>query len=1065
MAQKQDKTYTAESITVLEGLEAVKRRPGMYVGDTNVRGLHHLVYEAVDNAIDEVLAGFCDNIMVKINADNSVTVSDNGRGIPVDIHPEMKKPALEVVMTMLHAGGKFDKKSYKVSGGLHGVGISVANALSKWLEVIVKRDGKIYKQRYERGKKASELETIGETSETGTSVTFLPDDTIFEVTEFQYDILANRLRELSFLNKKVRIKIFDDRDGKDEEFFYEGGISSFVEFLNKNKNVLNKTPVYIEKEKDSTQVEICLQYNDSYQETIFSFVNNINTHEGGTHLAGFKTALTRAINDYIVKRKLNGKNGEGLQGEDVREGLTAIISIRIPEPQFEGQTKTKLGNSSVKGIVDSLVYEELSNYFEENPAVGMQVVEKSLNAAKAREAARKARELTRRKSALESGSLPGKLADCQERDPSKCEIYLVEGDSAGGCFSGDTKVALTDGRNLSFKELIKEDNEGKRNFCYTIKKDGSIGIEEIKNPRITKNNTEVVKIILDKDEEIICTPDHKFMLRDGSYKVAEKLSKNDSLMPLNKRISKMGGRITIDGYEMVWDQKKNWIFTHMLSDKYNLDNNIYSMTSGDIRHHVDFNKLNNNPNNIIRLSKLNHLKLHYEQLDKTLHSPASKEKSIKAHQTEEYKKKMSEWAKTPEIKNMLSKRAKKQWENKEYKNYMNKKFIEFYKTNEDYRKENNKRLDKEQKKFWSNINNKLDASIRTKKFFDENNEAKKYLSEIAKKQWQNESLKEWRRNKTKEQWTKEFRIKRKEAYNQTYYEHTIKNLKLIYEKTKDINVAEYDKLRKETKNKNLLLFNTFVNRFFNGDVELAKESVVNYNHKIKNIEFLNEKIDVYDIEVPNTHNFALASGVFVHNSAKQARSREFQAILPLRGKILNVEKARIDKIFANNEIATMIQAIGSGISEEFNITKTRYHKIIIMTDADVDGSHISCLILTFFYRYMKQLIDAGYLYMAIPPLYKVKKGKEEFYLYNEEELNKLLEKGDYEVQRYKGLGEMNPDQLWETTMNPEKRMLKKIFIEDAVLADQMFTILMGDEVEPRRDFIFENASKVKNLDV
>ncbi len=632
MAQKQDKSYTAESITVLEGLEAVRRRSAMYIGDTGIRGLHHLVYEAVDNAIDEVLAGFCDNIIVKINADNSVTVSDNGRGIPVDIHPEIKKPALEVVMTMLHAGGKFDKKSYKVSGGLHGVGISVANALSKWLEVIIKRDGKIYKQRYERGKKVTELQTIGETSETGTSVTFLPDDTIFEVTEFQYDILANRLRELSFLNKKVRIKIFDERDGKEEEFFYEGGIASFVEFLNKNKNVLNKTPVYIEKEKDSTQVEICLQYNDGYQETIFSFVNNINTHEGGTHLAGFKTALTRAINDYIVKRKLNGKNGEGLQGEDVREGLTAIISIRIQEPQFEGQTKTKLGNSSVKGIVDSLVYEQLSNFFEENPTVGIQIVEKSLNAAKAREAARKARELTRRKSALESGSLPGKLADCQERDPSKCEIYLVEGDSAGG-------------------------------------------------------------------------------------------------------------------------------------------------------------------------------------------------------------------------------------------------------------------------------------------------------------------------------------------------------------------------------------------------------------------------------------------------SCKSARSREFQAVLPLRGKILNVEKARIDKIFANNEIATMIQAIGSGVGEEFNITKARYHKVIIMADADIDGSHISCLILTFFYRYMKPLIDAGYLYIAIPPLYKVKKGKEEFYLYNEDELNKLLEKGEYEVQRYKGLGEMNPDQLWETTMNPENRILKKVFIEDAVLADQMFTILMGDEVEPRRDFIFENASKVKNLDV
>ncbi len=630
MASAETKKYSAESITVLKDLQAVRVRPSMFIGDTNVHGLHHLVYEAVDNSIDERLAGFCSYILVKINKDGSVTVLDNGRGIPVDIHPEVKKPAVEVVLTMLHAGGKFDKKSYKVSGGLHGVGISVVNALSSFLEVEVRRDGHVYRQRFERGKKASELKVAGKSDNTGTTITFMPDTTIFETINFSFDILSTRLRELAFLNSGLKIEFIDERVQKRVLFEYAGGIKSFVEFLNKNKGTAGEI-IYLHKEKDKVDVEIALQYNDGYNDNIHSFVNNINTHEGGTHLEGFKTALTRVINNYISKKKLNGKNGFSLTGEDVREGLSCIISIKVPEPQFEGQTKTKLGNSVVKGIVDSLVYENLTNYFEENPGVARQIIEKALNAAKAREAAAKARELTRRKSVLDSGSLPGKLADCQERDPAKAELFLVEGDSAGG-------------------------------------------------------------------------------------------------------------------------------------------------------------------------------------------------------------------------------------------------------------------------------------------------------------------------------------------------------------------------------------------------------------------------------------------------SAKQGRAREFQAILPLRGKILNVEKARIDKIFENNEITIMISAIGTSVGEEFNINKARYHKIIIMADADVDGRHISCLILTFFYRYMKQLIEAGYLYIAVPPLYKVKDGKKESYLYNEDQLKEYGEK-NIEVQRYKGLGEMNPQQLWDTTMDPDVRRLKKVLIEDAILADQIFTILMGDQVAPRRNFIFENALNVKNLDI
>ena len=626
--------YKAESIVVLKDLEAVRKRSAMYIGDTGVKGLHHLVKEALDNGIDEALAGYANKINVVIHTNNSVTVEDNGRGIPVDIHPEIGKPAVEVVMTMLHAGGKFDKRTYKVSGGLHGVGISVTNALSEYLEVEIKRDEKIYKQRYEKGKTASSLEIIGETQETGTKVTFLPDNSIFTILEFDYDILANRLKELAFLNKGLRLTIKDERNNRENEFYYEGGIKSFVEELNKIKNKLHQNVIYFNKEVKNIQVEVAFQYNDSYSESVFSFVNNINTIEGGTHLIGFYTALTRAFNDYLKKKNLQ-KNGDKLTGDDIREGLTAIISLKIPEPQFEGQTKTKLGNLEVKGIVDSMIYDNFVTFLEENPNVAKAVTSKALDALRAREAARKARELARRKSVLESGSLPGKLADCQERDPSKAELFIVEGDSAGG-------------------------------------------------------------------------------------------------------------------------------------------------------------------------------------------------------------------------------------------------------------------------------------------------------------------------------------------------------------------------------------------------------------------------------------------------SSRQARAREFQAILPLKGKILNVEKARLDKMLRSNEITILISAIGSGIGEEFNINKARYHKIIIMADSDVDGQHLVTLLLTLFYRYMKPLIESGYIYIATSPLYKVNKNKKNHYVLNDNELKELLNKigdEDIEVQRFKGLGELNPEQLWETTLNPENRILKKVTIEDAVLADTIFSTLMGEEVEPRREFIMQHANEAKNLDI
>ncbi len=771
------RAYSASNIKVLEGLEGVRLRPAMYIGSTGKSGLHHLVYEVVDNAVDEAMAGYCDTIEVSLNKDGSVTVNDNGRGIPVEQHSVYKRPAVEIVVTKLHAGGKFDKGSYAISGGLHGVGISVVAALSIKMIVTIKKGGKIHRQEYKIGKPVYDLKEIGkvEGKDTGTEVTFYPDESIFSATKFDFSVLETRFREIAFLNKGVKIILKDEVSGKKETFHYEGGLLEFVKWVNKTKEELHAKPVYFIKEDSKVVVECAVQYNAGYQENVLSFVNTINTVEGGTHEVGFKTALTRAINDYSNKNKMN-KDGN-LTGDDVREGLTAIISVKVPEPQFEGQTKTKLGNSEIKGIVESVAYSALSEFFEENPAVAKRIVTKALEAQSARNAAKKAKELVRRKSAFGGGGLPGKLADCSKRKAEETEIFIVEGDSAGGCFDGDTEVALANGRNISFKQLVEEDKNGKDNYCYTIKENGSVGIGKISNPRLTKKNAEVIKVILDNGEEIICTPEHRFMLKNREYKEAQYLTNSDSLMPL------------------------------------------------------------------------------YE---------------------------------------------------------------------------------------------------------------------------------------------------------------------------KEIGIAPIN------------------------------------NHKIIGIEKINERINVYDIEVSHTHNFALASGIFVHNSAKQARNRETQAILPLKGKILNVEKANPVKVLSNEEISNLVTATGVGIGEQFDATKLRYSKVIIMTDADVDGAHIRTLLLTFFFRFMHKLIENGNVYIAVSPLYRVRK-KKVHYVYSDEELKKVIKElgQNVDVQRFKGLGEMNPEQLWETTMDPKNRLLKKVTIEDAVKADEVFSRLMGDDVEARRQFIAERAQEAE----
>ncbi len=588
--------YDASTIQVLEGLDPIRKRPGMYIGNTDVMGLHHCVFEVVDNSVDEALQGHGNRIDVTIHPDSTVTVRDYARGIPVDTHAVTGLPALEVIMTKLHAGGKFGGGGYKVSGGLHGIGVKAVNAVSEWMEVKVRKEGKVYRQRYERGIPVTPVEKIGKVDkqDTGTETTWRFDRDIFQAEGLDYSFrtLAHRFRDMCFLTPGLQITLVDEREpGLESSYCFQGGIAAFVAYLNRTRQRVHPV-IYVSREVEEVLVEVAMQYTDGYQESIHTFANNINQPEGGTHLTGFRSALTRTINDYARKVGLIKEKETNFSGEDVREGLTAIVSVKVKDPQFEAQTKIKLNNPEVKGAVESTLNEALAAWLEENPREGKEVINKVLTASRARAAMKKARDMVIRKSALESMTLPGKLADCSERDPEKTEVFLVEGDSAGGCFSGDTQVALADGRSLSFVELVAEQADGKEHFCYTIRHDGIIGVERVLHPRVTQRNVPVVRVTLDNGEVIRCTPDHRFMLRDGTYKAAADLTPDDSLMPLYRKLSDMAEPGLHQGYEMVWDPASSgWLFTHMLADWYNRWLGVYQKQDGDHCHHLDFNKL------------------------------------------------------------------------------------------------------------------------------------------------------------------------------------------------------------------------------------------------------------------------------------------------------------------------------------------------------------------------------------------------------------------------------------------------------------------------------------------
>ncbi|MFO0609902.1 MAG: ATP-binding protein [Polyangiales bacterium] len=1256
----QGEDYDASKIEVLKGLEGVRRRPGMYVGDVHDgTALHHLIWEAVDNGIDEFFAGVCTKVEVTLHADGGVTVRDNGRGIPTGIHATEGVSTVQVVLTKLHSSGKFDNSTYKVSAGTNGIGIKAVNALSERLRVEVAQDGRLWRQDYVRGEPVAPLAVVGETNQHGTSLSFKPDSAIFTMVDFSYEVIENRLRELAYLNAGLVLAISDERRGGDAvEFVQPGGIPDYVRFLNGAKVALHPEPVFLRGEVPHerggvVQIDVAMQWTDSLYESLQAFTNNTMNKDGGTHVQGFRTALTRCLNTYgAAQNLLKELKGATLQGEDAREGLTTVISVKHPSPMYNSQNKVKLISSEVAGMVASVVNDKLADFLDKNPQVAKKVIERSVLAAQAREAARKARELINRKGVLDAASLPGKLADCQERNPAACELYIVEGDSAGGCFVGDTKVALADGRSLTFLELIEEQAQGREHFAYTIRGDGVVGLERILHVRRTKQRASVVRVTLDDGEAMVCTPDHRFMLRDGSYRAAAELTPGDSLMPLYRRLSDMREPgVTIQGYEMTFDPRSSrWLFTHQLADWYNRWKGVYAEADGAHCHHVDFDKRNNNPTNLRRLSREAHLALHREHAAATLHRPDVIAKCREIRQSEGFRARMSERMKAPGTREVLSEQARAQWNDPDYKRYMAERWGAFYAEDAAYREALHARLDRAQEEYWADGSNRAAQAERVRGHFERHPERRVELAEAAKAQWSDVALRAWRGEKTAAQWTGEFREKRRTALQETYRRKTLAALKACVGPTGEVDLEAYRASRVASRDKSLLKFETLCRRYFDGDAARALDAVAHHNHRVASVEPLDERHDVYDLEVPGTHNFALASGVFVHNSAKQGRDRKYQAILPLRGKILNVERVRFEKMLTNAEIGTLITALGVTIKNDargdddsassgprLDLEKLRYHKICIMTDADVDGSHIRTLLLTFFYRQMPELVEKGYLYIAQPPLYGVRRGKKVEYVKDDDalaryvirsgteglalrgpagelrddalrdaafELHKgavLLERirlraeppvvaavartgaftqetlkdeaaiaaamekvsayvqtyepesaplrytveddhehnckrvlvrirngtagrttvvshaflggselhelerveryvrervgdgpwtvvdGDREhpaahggalyafidakgrkgtsIQRYKGLGEMSAEQLWETTMDPARRVMLRVRVEDAALTDQVMTLLMGDEVEPRRDFIEKNALNARNLDI
>ena len=1145
--------YMADSIQVLEGLEPVQKNPAMFIGDTGERGLHHLVSEAVDNAIDESLQGFCKNIKVTIHKDNSISVEDDGRGIPVDIHPQYKKPAVELVLTILHSGGKFDKKIYQVSGGLHGVGISCVNALSKRFKVIVKRDGKIYSQDFILGKKINELQTIGECNETGTKVTFLPDEKIFEKVEYNYDILYKRLRELAFLNKLIRIELKDERSNEEDTFQYSGGIKEFVQHLDKGKEVITKEPIYFEKAKDGLKVEVALQYNGGYTGSLLSFVNSINTVEGGTHEQGFRTALTRVINTYALK--YNMLDGMKITGDDVKEGLTAIISIKIPNPQFEGQTKTKLGNSDVRGIVSSLTNDALGSFFEENPSIGKSIIGKMLAAARAREAARKARDLTRRKSLLDKCRLPGKLADCQEKDINKSELFIVEGDSAGG-------TAIS-GRDRRFQAILPL--KGKILNVEKSRLDKILSSNEIKT-LITAIGTSIeeefnlqglrygrIIILTDADSVSHDTP---MLIKNKNGELEFNYIGNfvdNCIKPNEYQISSFSINLGKHKVKTISNVVKHPLKTSLYEIKTNLGYSVkvtpyHSVFVHDGKEVITkpSNKVTKEdyvliPKRLPRTDREYEIDLTEEVKDKDFIYAKLKKRDVKDVPNESYVDLTSkEWAKLKAIRIDKKIPRKKigrllgvyytvleQWELK-IDNVMPKyalfrKYIKILNVHERGIKFNLfvpiDKIDSDKVKckefYLRNHKHKINLLLKLNKSLAYllgwylgdgcSSKGKKnpyrfslsigkdkevYLGNIRKmikKSLDCNIILEERKSSTTihfNSFSFYLLLKKLGLYGKYSYQKFVPNIMFNAKSSIQIEFlkgllqsdgfAFVGKSKKKGGDKPVIGHSTVSKKLMEGIVYLYRQlgllpSIVSKKNKdhFYDAKLIRSNYVSHSIFIGSAKQLEKAKSIWEGHKnekvlkkhlkfVKKGKDRKY--VKEINSDFLGVKVLSVNKIRSKDKF---VYDIGVDLNRSF------VGGLGGLTLHNTDGNHISTLLLTFFYRYMPELIKNGHIYVAQPPLYRLIKNKKVSYVRDEKKLKESLKEigEDVVIQRFKGLGEMNSDQLWESTMNPETRIMKKITLEDAAIADEIFSILMGDQVEPRREFIQKHAKEVKNLDV
>lgn len=1042
----EENNYTGSNIKVLKGLEAVKKRPGMYIGDTGVDGLHHMVWEVFDNSLDEAVAGYGETIQITLEKDHSITVSDNGRGIPVDIHPTEKIPTATVVLTVLHAGGKFDEDAYKTSGGLHGVGASVVNALSSKLELTIQRNSTTYTQTFEKGVPVTELIDTGKKSkQTGTTIHFIPDNTIFSHLEYEVDRLRERIKTISFLNKGLSIMFIDKVNNTEETFHSEKGMLDFVYNEFSEEQLLTK-PVNFYGTEDNIAIDFVFAYERAFTNVSHSFANNVKT-DSGTHEVGASTAFSRAVLDKIKNDKsANKKDTDKITSDDIKEGLFTVISVKVSDPEFGGQTKGKLNNPEVRPAVYKLIKEKTDRWIEENPKVFKEIIKKILLAKKAREASKRSREMVRKDVLSPVSVLPGKLSDCHSNKPEECELFLVEGESASGCFLGETMIKLSSGVSDTIYNISKRFKNGEEIYIYTYNHNSlKIELQKISNCWETKKVKNLVKVTLDNEKEIICTPEHLFMLRDGSYIEANKLKESMSLMPLytGYSVKKENGH-GLNGYEYVIQQDGSSEYTHFLADEYNSRNKLgFPLNKRYVRHHIDFNKKNNNPNNLIRMSWDDHRKLHNDMCHLNFHTPEANEKT---------KRTMA----TPESKAKRKKIVEDLWRDPSYR--------------EKYAKDHHKKMRANQLarginngfgEYWSNNENKLKQSARVTNYYEEHPEKKLDLSLLAKKQWENEDLLEWRREKTKEQMNNKENVLKK---LDSEYRTRIRNSVVLLN---SVGIDNYEKFRtkKEYRIHTLLEKIELTGVYdFKTIQDLLKSDVYTYNHKVLTVEslFFEEEIGVYDIEVPETHNFALDAGIFVHNSSKMGRDSNVQAILALKGKILNVFKETLDRAKNSDEISNISAAIGLSIGGQVNYSKLRYHKIIIMTDADVDGDHIGFLCIMLFYKYFPDLIKKGHVYVVEPPLFRVKKntGNESYYFQDEKFLLKKFPTEEslknWTRSRFKGLGEMNPEQLWETTMDPKNRNLVQLRYDEGqdLSANTILSLLGGKDGDFRQWFLF-----------